>query len=383
MRIPRPITWGFLLLSLVGCSANGGVSPSHAPIQEGNGSHHSMTTVVSGNMTAYVIAGSTPAGPSFVSFTNDGELWFSQESNAQVGRLTISGTQSYPVNQTGPTQPAPTGMLVGTDGNIWFAEYNGSAIAKFDPCSHTVTRYPTNVGGSTPWGLIQGPDGAMWFVDPGANKIGRIDYAGNVQEFPVGSQYGSNPIPAYITAGPDGNLWFTEYGIGAIGVFSPSSHTLLREYSSDDPGNPIGPHPNDIIVGPDNNIWWVNSGLSKLDSISPAAPASQNPTEYTLFSSGTHFIANLAKGSDGNLWMSDSYGALVVSYSTSGQNVATYDMNSLGLPRSGFGCGPGQNGCTPSTLVSNSPYPYGLSSGPDGRMYVALYNANAVVAIKP
>lgn len=342
-----------------------------------------MATIVSGNITAYTIAGSTPAGPTFVAFTPDGELWFSQEQNQEVGRLTISGTQSYPVNAAGPSQPEPTALLVGTDGNIWFAEYNGAAIAKLDPCSKTVTRYSTNVSGSTPWGLIQGPDNAMWFVDPGSNEIGRIDYSGNVQEFPIHSQYSNTPGPAYIALGGDGNLWFTEYNIGAVGVFSPTTHLLLKEYSSDD--GERGPYPNQIVVGPDNNMWWINSGIGTLATISPSASVTTNPTEYSVYPASSafaaHFIANIAS-SGSYIWTADSHSGVVQSFNTSGQNVASYDIGTLGLTLSGFQCGPGQFGCT-SNVVGNSTYPYGISGGPDGRIYVALYNANAVVAIQP
>jgi streptogramin lyase len=70
-------------------------------------------------------------------------------------------------------------------------------------------------GGAGPLGITSGSDGNVWFAEWDANKIRRITPSGTITEFSIPtSGSGSN----WIAAGPDGNLWFTEYRGNSIGV---------------------------------------------------------------------------------------------------------------------------------------------------------------------
>src|SRR5450631_240507 len=114
-----------------------------------------------------------------------------------------------------------------------------SCISNSSLCD--VTEY--SVPGTTPKpsGLALGSDGNVWFTDPKNLKVGRMTPSGAVVEYPV-----SDP-PTTIAGGPDGNLWFTEHGhpsggIDQIGRMDPSgSHLDEFDVSADalstDPGN--------------------------------------------------------------------------------------------------------------------------------------------------
>ena len=136
----------------------------------------------------------------------DGALWFSEEDNNMIGRITTAGQLTeFPA----PGNPSAN-IAAGADGALWFTERDAGRIGRITTAGH-VTDFPIpNSGAGFPLALAAGPDGALWFVDQetGPSYIGRITTAGDVKPFPVrpASALGS------IAAGPDGAVWFTNAG---------------------------------------------------------------------------------------------------------------------------------------------------------------------------
>ena len=74
--------------------------------------------------------------------------------------------------------PAPRGITLGPDGNIWFTEQTGNRIGRITP-SRVVAEFSVGLSpDANPGGMALGPDGNVWFVEPG-NRIGRITTAGD------------------------------------------------------------------------------------------------------------------------------------------------------------------------------------------------------------
>jgi len=84
--------------------------------------------------------------------------------------------------------------------------------------------YPIPTAGSAPRGIAAGSDGNLWFTEFNASKIVRITTAGVVTEFPIPTA-GSGPN--VITTGPDGNLWFTEGQANNIGQITTGVAVVL------------------------------------------------------------------------------------------------------------------------------------------------------------
>lgn len=103
------------------------------------------------------------------------------------------------------------GLVLKSDGTLWFTDAGQNVIGKLDPSSGHVVEYhiPTAAAGLT--NLVLASDGAMWFPESHAEKIGRITARGNISEYavPNGVQ------PGEIAAPPGGAscspylLWFT------------------------------------------------------------------------------------------------------------------------------------------------------------------------------
>src|SRR5438034_737511 len=109
----------------------------------------------------------------------------------------------------------PWGITAGPDGNLWFTEYSGNNIGRITT-SGAITEFPLPTANSAPFGITAGPDGNLWFTEFVGNKIGRITTSGAITEVPLPT---ANSAPYGITAGPGGiRLWFTEASGDKIAV---------------------------------------------------------------------------------------------------------------------------------------------------------------------
>jgi len=163
----------------------------------------------------------------------------------------------------------PEGIAAGSDGNMWFTEYNGNAIGRITPAG-IITEFalpPTSNHGLG--GIAAGSDGTMWFADTGNNRIGRITPSGQFSFFVLPNQYTQ---PLGITAGPDGNLWFTEGSpadhhdhIGRVTTAGVITEFALPSQGSD----PYG-----ITTGSDGNLWFTEQS-GKIGRITPDGDVSE------------------------------------------------------------------------------------------------------------
>src|SRR5256885_492811 len=94
----------------------------------------------------------------------------------KVGKI-----KEYPIPTSGSN---PYSINGGPDGNLWFTEYTGNNIGKITP-KGTITEYPVPTSGSLPFDIAPGSDGNLWFVERGGNNIGRITTSGTITEFPI------------------------------------------------------------------------------------------------------------------------------------------------------------------------------------------------------
>lgn len=139
---------------------------------------------------------------------------------------------------------------------------------------------------------VDAPDGRIWFSEFSGNNLAAVTTAGAVKEYPMFA----NAQPSAITVGTDGNIWTGGYGGEILSV------TILGKFTA----YPIaGAHIGGLAVGPDNNIWYTDYGNDKVGYITTSglvnaykAPIGTSPTQ-------------IAKGNDGNLWVTDSNGSIL------------------------------------------------------------------------
>jgi streptogramin lyase len=245
--------------------------------------------------------GGLSSGPAYLTSGSDGNLWFTEYNANKIGRMTTSGvlTAEYSIP---PGHAWPEGITGGPDGNLWFTEFYSDEIGKITP-GGALTFYPIGTRVGFPEHITVGPDGNLWFTERDS-IIGRITTSGSVTEFTIPTTGG---LPFWITTGPDGNLWFTEYVSNKIGRITPAGS--ITEFAIPTP-NSI---PVSIATGPDGNLWFTESNANKIGRITPAGT-------ITEFSSGPGNSGPLGivTGPDGNLWFTEPGANHVARMSTSG-----------------------------------------------------------------
>jgi virginiamycin B lyase len=215
-----------------------------------------VTEYSSGLSTTYQLQGIT-SGPDGAS-----SLWFTGNTENTVDTISTSGT-SLTLFSTGISSNArPSGIAVGPDDDLWFAEPT-NGVAKITT-SGSVTEYSNislGIPAALPGDIVAGPDGAMWFTECFNSAIGRVTVdGGNASSYSIPS----GNYSAQIIAGPDGALWFTEpiFSPGAVAIGRITTAGSVTEYSTGITSNALI---TGIATGPDGAIWFVDGSNHQID----------------------------------------------------------------------------------------------------------------------
>lgn len=144
--------------------------------------------------------------PKGMAIASDGTVWFTEAGG--LGRIASGNLTELHL----PMNHAASGITVGLDRAIWFTEDNGIGRLAADGEIHEM---PTPTRDSGPSGIVVGPDGDLWFAESAANKLGRITPDGDILEIALPTPLSS---PKDLVAVSNGTLWFTEPGSGKIGM---------------------------------------------------------------------------------------------------------------------------------------------------------------------
>jgi len=241
---------------------------------------------------------------------------FFRDERGEIGKMTVDGTFSL-FTLPSPSDASPTGITVGPDGTIWFTEIinsgttsTNSRIGRLTP-SRAISEFPVIIPHETSFTtgpLVVGPDGNLWFAvesvgpdESALGKMGRMTPQGTLMIFPLGKFI----IPFDLTIGPDHNLWFTANT--SIGYMTMNGH--LRTFVP--PGNQstqiaLG----GITVGTDGALWFatLNATVGRIatDGTFTFYPF---PAD-TLFDNGKssltlNYQRGITSSSDGTFWLTD------------------------------------------------------------------------------
>jgi virginiamycin B lyase len=79
-----------------------------------------------------------------------------------------------------PTRFAsPYGVVTEKNGNIWYADYTGNNITRFDPKTEQFTEYPIPTRSAMPRFISVDDQGRVWFTEWWQNKVGVLVPLGN------------------------------------------------------------------------------------------------------------------------------------------------------------------------------------------------------------
>src|SRR5918992_763489 len=221
-----------------------------------------------------------PVGPNPGGITAgpDGALWFVEEGTpTSIARITTAGvvTNRFSVPTTGTTLP-PTDpnyvnaldqITLGPDGNLWFTQPRDNQIGLITTSGAITNHFPVPTPGAEPTGITVGPGGGLWFTESAVGQIAQISTSGTVTEYP-----GAGAAPSAIAGGADGALWFTQSLGNAIGRITTSG-AITNHFAVPTPGS----EPSDITAGPDGALWFTEFAANKIGRIATAAPVVVTP----------------------------------------------------------------------------------------------------------
>jgi virginiamycin B lyase len=290
-------------------AVSAGLPPARAPSKRGQ-------------ITLYPLTFGDPV-PMGITAGPDGAMWFSDQGNSEVGRITMQGAiTEYPLALAGPN-----GIASGPDGALWFAATAGfigrvTTGGKFTTYGDEKNRYPQQI--------TTGPDGALWFTEYG--RIGRITTAGSITHVRIANrftQFGG------ITTGPDGALWFTETVRGGS-HFSNKIHRFAQGARSE---YVVGSGPEMIVAGPDHALWFTELAAQKIGRLTTAGKFTEFPLPENVAPLG------IAVGPDGALWFTATSRNGYIGRMTLAGKVTLYPIS------------------------GSAPQPQQIAAGPDGAMW--------------
>ncbi len=282
-------------------------------------------------------------GPDAIVSGPDGALWFTNNYNSSIGRITTGGSVS---NFAPGLWDNPDGIAVGPDGALWIS--SEACCFGSSPGDSLIGRLTTGgeattfVGGQQETDITTGPDGALWFTDADTDSsIGRITTSGVV------TQYTDPTIdfPHSITTGPDGALWFTNSN-NSIGRITTDG--VVTNYT-----DPSIDAPQGITTGPDGALWFTNGYGNSIGRITTAGVI----TNYT--DPSIDFPQDITTGPDGALWFTNVFNNSIGRITTAGV-VTNYTDPSIDTPQD-------------------------LTTGPDGALWFTNQGNNSIgrLALSP
>ncbi len=200
--------------------------------------------------------GSLPAG---IALGSDGNIWWTMSSNQAptdgstiFRRLTVPPSTSTPFSAGISAGPTLSDICAGPDGNMWFTENALAQVGRMDTSGVVINELPC---GPFPTTIVSGPDGRLWLIRDdltigGVDAIEAMTTTGTVTTFllPVDSN------PQDICVGPDGNLWVTLTSFDGVsptsGLVRITTGGVMTTFQEPTMINPVG-----ICSGPDGNLW--------------------------------------------------------------------------------------------------------------------------------
>jgi virginiamycin B lyase len=247
--------------------------------------------------------------PTAITAGPDGALWFTDEGDEVIGRITTDGTYTLQKSTGGAVSD---GITTGPDGNLWFTGEQRSASVIGRITTRGALKFFADTGGSVAAGITTGPDGALWFAESNG-MVGRMTTKGKVTHFTVAPR---NASLQGIVAGPDGNLWVTQYIVRGIHF---SNQVIRVTTSGRYKSYTVGSGPDFICVGPDKALWFTEGDANAIGRLTTDGKLKQFP-------SGNQYAqpSGIATGPDGALWFTDFSGVAGIGRMTTSGKVQFY-----------------------------------------------------------
>lgn len=176
----------------------------------------------------------------------DGNIWFTQPDDGHIGRITPAGVllPVLVVPVVAPATSAPDSITTGPDGRMWFTDTAANAVRAVSTDGDFSPAYVIDLTGSGPEGIVAAPDGTLRFGLFNGQALGTATTAGVITT----SNLSSNITD--VAVGSDDNIWTSYFNTGKIGRVDSAGN--LDDFQTL-PGVQL-----ELANGPDGNMWFVS-----------------------------------------------------------------------------------------------------------------------------
>jgi len=264
--------------------------------------------------------------PQYIAAGSDGNMWFTESPGNAVARITPAGVVT---EFTVPTANSNPQQIIGaSDGNLWFTEFSSNKITRVTTTGG-FTEFGTLFGGSdNPLGLVDRGDGNIWYTANGGNHIGFQGITSGVAGETTVPTASSSPFG--IATAPDNNLYFTENATDKIGRIANLFSTIMEI-----PLTP-GTAAEEIVRGPDGNVWFTENGTNQIGRLSPSSFSVT--AEFPTLTPNSEPVG-ITAGADGALWFTES-GLDKIGRVTTGGTMMEFPSPVAGLGLKGIALAP-------------------------------------------
>ena len=217
-----------------------------------------------GVVTEYKIPDPKAEDPHTAIFDSHDVLWFTLQTANMVGRLDPR-TGKIDLKKVPTNNSHPYGIAISSKGIPIFCEFNSNKLAKIDPRTMEITEF-TLAEGARPRRLAIDTGDRVYFTDYSGGNLGRFDPAsGAAKMWP--SPGGTKSAPYGIAITGDGMVWYSESGVkpNTIIQFDPKTEKFDRANIPSGGGTV-----RNMAATSDGRVYIACSGVDKVGVVEPA-----------------------------------------------------------------------------------------------------------------
>jgi len=164
-----------------------------------------------GSITRYPMPDSTARDPHTLILDRSGDIWFTVQGGNFIGKLTVSTGQVRLVKVPTP-RARPYGIMMDPAGRQpWVVLFGTNKIATVNPATFELTEFPLPRPEARPRRMAITSDGAVWYGDYAGGMLGRFDpRTKRVEEWPLPGGAGARPYA--VTVDDQDRIWVVETG---------------------------------------------------------------------------------------------------------------------------------------------------------------------------
>lgn len=297
--------------------------------------------------------------PWLLTAASDGNVYFTESGAEKIGRISPAGTITEMADSQSPPW-APTGIMQGSDGNIWWVKYNPGVGAELDhiaPASFptlTAAGFASMNPFGNPQDLVDDGAGNIYITESGNADVTYVPITPPTPPATLDGTGTFNTVtgmsaPYGIVKGGDGNIWVTDQSNG-VGVINAGTHAYTAY-----PLPGTSPTPVYDTLGSDGNVWTTASSGNYVASITQAGVATSYAVPIALGK-----ISGIVGGNDNAVWFA---GAGPVGTGNGGIGRISLSTHAFTSYFTGFG---------------SSDDPHGIAMMPDGTLWFTEPTANMI-----